>query len=114
MDARTLDRRLLIGGAMCVVFLFLFAFYKCSMSSGPTVYAGDRLEMRPCYACQGGGCQFCDGKGKREYLLPGPNHPTRIMGEVFDLAIRGRMDLDMPRRVGPNIAQPGAIEGAAV
>src|SRR5438552_13286704 len=103
MDTR---RYVFITSAMMLVAVFLFAFYRCSM--GSTVYPGDRTEMQTCYLCNGAGCPQCEGKGKREVLIPGPNHPTRVMGEVFDGAIRGRMDYEnMPHRVGPNVVEPG-------
>jgi len=60
----------------------------------PTLYRGDRWESRSCRRCGGQDplCVTCDGEGVVRVIVPGPNRPTLILGEVFDPEARRRVD----------------------
>lgn len=53
---------------------------------GPPLWEGDRVEHRVCPDCQGKGqgCLSCRGRGKADYILPGPHRPTQFDGLLLD------------------------------
>jgi hypothetical protein len=65
----------------------------------PSLYEGDRMEARVCRQCGGKGadpqfarevpevgdrCPFCRGSGRVDVVIPGPNHPVRVIGVLVD------------------------------
>ena len=89
--------------SFCIISLgfSVVAFLIVPHFTGPSVYPGDRVEKRVCRECGGSGkdpeqseirqmtggrCQACEGEGKVEVIVPGPNRPTRIKGVAADIA----------------------------
>lgn len=52
----------------------------------PPMWDGDRVEQRDCPDCRGKGqgCEGCKGRGKANYLIPGPHRPTQFDGLIVD------------------------------
>jgi hypothetical protein len=91
--------------------------------SGPKLYKGDRIEVRACKSCQGNApeCPYCSGDNKIKVLVPGPNRPTIIYGDVYEQEIRFPNIKGVqyewkpiPGRVTFSDAAPGEIKGARV
>lgn len=77
------------------------------MKHSSDLYAGDTVETRQCRWCGGTGqegqqtegmpqegmpgadgrCVGCGGAGKVEVVIPGPNHPSKVKGVVYDTAL---------------------------
>jgi len=110
----------LAGAAAIILF---YGIYQ--LTSGPKLYKGDRMEERACRLCRGTpeGCDACGYDGKVNVIVPGPNHPTTIYGEVFEQKVRhpsgeeGENYDEVPTfRPGGALQQAtvGAIENAKV
>ncbi len=67
---------------------------------GPPLWEGDRVEHRLCPDCQGKGmkCRACNGRGKADYVIPGPHRPTQFDGLILD-----------PRGTWQGDSPPGAL-----
>ena len=78
------------------VFVGILAFVAVRSTSGPQLYAGDRLETRTCRWCSGSGlylveaheskCPGCQGAKTVKVVIPGPEHPAPVRGNVSDAA----------------------------
>ena len=102
----------------------------------PQLFPGDKLEYRTCRECGGSGveagdasegpqegpgapgsrCVGCGGKKQVAVILPGPNHPSKVSGVIFegkaddpdqDLAV-------MMSAADPHASVPGALADAHV
>lgn len=115
-------RPLLWVCALLIPPIVLYGMYK--FSSGPSLYAGDRLETRPCRRCavlgQNEECEACDGKHEVQVILPGPQHPTTVYADVFEEKIRYPKAppgfvvrwIPIPGQTTFLTPRPGAVEGA--
>jgi len=76
--------RLLLGAAVLMMLVPSFMFWAGPLRR-PLMVAGDRLEERACLVCKGSNpdCKRCRGKGVLEYIVPGPQRPTHIIGHVY-------------------------------
>ncbi len=82
---------------LAAALIFPIVFWAKQRLTAPTLYEGDKIEVRACRECGGTGkdpeqardypqlgdrCPACAGEGKVDVLIPGPNHPTLIRGAV--------------------------------
>lgn len=120
------------------VILFLLvlpiSFGVAAWMKKPSLFPGDRLESRTCRECggsgveqgseeggpsAGGACIACKGKKQVPVVVPGPKHPSKVRGEVFDAKARpDESDVDSAtlEMMGRSPADPvrGGVEGAHV
>ena len=104
--------------------------------SGPTLYAGDRMEKRVCRECGGSGkyppqgenspipggqCPACEGEGKVDVIVPGRSRPTLIKGVVAGIAHASGYDTYNSLRPAPGSENglplqgpQGVVDGAKV
>jgi len=85
----------------------------------PAMYDGDRTEVRNCRMCSGQsqGCRSCGGDNKVKVIVPGPNRPTLVYGDVYDEKIRNPKNVrwvPIPGKATFRDAPPGAIQNAKV
>ena len=102
-------RRLVVWGVLLLLVMPV-SWAVVGWLKKPVLYAGDRLEYRTCRECGGSGveagdtegpvrpggpCIVCRGKKQVAVVIPGPNHPCKVRGEVFDAKARpGAADPD--------------------
>ncbi len=107
----------LLGVAVAFGILSAVSFIAVRHMSAPNLYAGDRIEQRTCRECGGKGkapqggegipglgdqCPFCQGEGKVDVIIPGPNHPTTVRGVVVDSGVLQASDCYSTLRPQPN------------
>jgi hypothetical protein len=90
---RSLDRSQAKVIAYIVVFAFLaiMLVFGIRSSSQTPLHEGDERRSITCQWCEGSGtlegerCKYCLGAKKLKAIIPGPNHPLRIRGTVWNL-----------------------------
>ncbi len=116
----------------CVIILCALpvVFFSIDYLKSTTTYAGDRTETRDCRWCHGSGqqantsrgqrepggrCTPCRGSGRVKVVLPGPNHPSRVEGQVLDTT-EAHPNSTYRRSKSVSMFQPirGAVGGAPV
>ncbi len=82
-------QRLLLGVAILLMFIPTFLFAAGPLRQ-PPLFEGDRIAELDCRQCdatgktQGEDCGLCRGRGKAQYILPGPNRPQQVIGTVVN------------------------------
>ena len=117
MDSQRLIRFAVAFG-VCVVVLFSLRWYW----SQPSLYDGDRIEVRECRDCGGKNesCRTCGGALKVKVIVPGSNRPVTVAGDVYEQKVRypgtKNVTITWVRLPGasPRDPMPGAIGGATV
>ena len=73
-------------------FLALILVFGMRTAGQTALHDGDERKSIECKFCQGTGevqderCKYCLGAKKVKVVIPGPNHPLRIQGTVWDLS----------------------------
>ena len=73
-------------------FLALILVFGMRSAGQTALHEGDERKSIACKFCQGTGevegnrCKYCLGAKKVKAVIPGPNHPLRIQGTVWDLS----------------------------
>ncbi|MGE0494828.1 MAG: carboxypeptidase regulatory-like domain-containing protein [Vulcanimicrobiota bacterium] len=81
--------RWLLGLAVLLMFVPTFLFAAGPLRR-PPMFEGDRIQEMECRRCSGAGkegaeeCRLCRGRGRTDYILPGPNRPTQVIGTVLN------------------------------
>lgn len=82
----------IVAYIVVAAFLAIMLVFGLRSSAQAPLHEGDKRESLTCKWCEGKGtldgerCRYCLGAKKLKAIIPGPNHPVRIRGTVWDLS----------------------------
>ena len=80
-----------------------FLFWSGHLSR-PLMVEGDQLQEQPCPVCRGTDtkCKRCHGKGVINFIVPGPQRPTHVVGHVYGNDQQPRADVNVTVEIPPH------------
>ena len=82
----------IVAYIVVAAFLALILVFGLRSSAQAPLHEGDKRESITCQWCEGAGttegerCRYCLGAKKLKAIIPGPNHPVRVRGTIWNLS----------------------------